>query len=171
VKSPEGPFRQMISVLTSDHGYQLGERFMWGKVTLFEACNRVPLPIRVPRMTRPGSSSEGLVELVDLFLALAEPCSRTPAADLEGRSLVPMLRDAPAPGKEVAYTVVRRTQELGKAIRIDRWGYARWLDGEEIYNLKEDVEEHVNRAQSGEHADGFSAMRSRSTRTERTAAA
>ena len=31
-----------IVIFTSDHGYHLGEHFMWGKVTLFEECARVP---------------------------------------------------------------------------------------------------------------------------------
>ena len=60
-----GHWDDTIVILISDHGYQLGEHFMWGKVTLFEVCARVPLLIRVPGRTRQGSSSEGLVELVD----------------------------------------------------------------------------------------------------------
>ncbi|MCZ6807165.1 MAG: sulfatase-like hydrolase/transferase, partial [Deltaproteobacteria bacterium] len=69
-----GHWDDTIVVLTSDHGYMLGEKFMWGKVMLFEDCDRVPLIIRVPGRTKPGSSSEGLVELVDLFPTLAELC-------------------------------------------------------------------------------------------------
>ena len=34
---------ETIVVLTSDHGYHLGEHFLWGKVTLFEVCARVPM--------------------------------------------------------------------------------------------------------------------------------
>ena len=119
-----GLWDDTIVVLTSDHGYQLGEHFMWGKVTLFEVCDRVPLLIRVPRMTKPGSSGEGLVELIDLYPTLAALCSVKPPDGLQGRSLVPMLRDAASPGKEVVYTVVRRGQKLGKAIRADHWRYA-----------------------------------------------
>ncbi len=106
-----GHWDDTIVVLTSDHGYQLGEHFMWGKVTLFEVCDRVPLVIRVPKgsktgQTKAGSSSEGLVELVDLFPTLAELCDVTPPEDLQGRSLVPMLRDSSVAGKQAAYTVV-----------------------------------------------------------------
>lgn len=92
-----GRWEDTIVVLTSDHGYQLGEHSMWGKVTLFEVCDRVPLIIRVPDRlascrTTSGSVSEGLVELVDLFPTLTELCQiETPDA-VQGRSLTPLIR-------------------------------------------------------------------------------
>lgn len=148
-----------IIVLTSDHGYQLGEHFMWGKVTLFEICNRVPLIIRAPGKTKPNSVSQGLTELVDLFPTLAELCGITTPGDLQGRSLVPQLTDAEAPGKKAVYTVVTRGQKFGKAIRTKRWRYARWPDGEELYDLAADPEEHVNLAGKESHADLLETMR------------
>ena len=160
-----------IVVLTSDHGYQLGEHFMWGKVTLFEVCDRVPLVVRVPGLTRPRTSSDGLVELVDLFPTLAELCSVKPPADLQGRSLVPMLRDPTSPGKRVAYTVVSRGERLGKAIRSGRWRYALWPDGEELYDLVDDPDEYVNLATSTKHADVIAGLRAELALAEKTAVA
>lgn len=141
-----GLWKNTIIVLTSDHGYQLGEHFMWGKVTLFEVCNRVPLLIRVPGQTTASSSSQGLVELVDLFPTLADLCGIDTPAYLHGQSLVPMLRDPNESGKEVVYTIVSRGKNLGKAIRTDRWRYSKWADGEELYDLHKDPEEHHNLA-------------------------
>lgn len=165
-----GLWENTIVVLTSDHGYQLGEHFMWGKVTLFEVCNRVPLLIRVPQITELGSSSEGLVELIDLFPTLAQLCKVSLPDDLQGRSIIPMLRDPASPGKEVAYTVVRRGKKLGKAIRTDRWRYARWPDGEELYDLRNDSDEHVNLASSENQTDVLSVMRTHLMSVEKTAA-
>ena len=161
-----GRWDDTIVVLTSDHGYQLGEHFMWGKVTLFEVCDRVPLVIRVPGQTRPGSSSEGLVELVDLYPTLAELCNVAVPGDLQGQSLVAMLRDPSAPGKKLAYTVVSRGTKLGKAVRTDRWRYARWPDGEELYDLQSDPAEHRNLANAEEHAATVAAMRAGLVRAE-----
>jgi iduronate 2-sulfatase len=166
-----GYWDNTIIILTSDHGYQLGEHFMWGKVTLFEICNRVPLLIRVPGRTTPGSSSNGLVELVDLYPTLAELCDLKTPDDLQGESLVPMLLDPTTVGKDVVYTVVTRGDRLGKAIRTNRWRYAIWPDGEELYDLENDVVEHHNLAASENHAAILAAMRHRLAKAESHAAA
>ena len=166
-----GQWENTIIILTSDHGYQLGEHFMWGKVTLFEVCNRVPLVIRVPGKAKPGASSDGLVELVDLYPTVAELCSVAGPDDLQGRSLVPMLLDPVAPGKEFVYTVVTRGQRLGKAIRTARWRYATWPDGEELYDLQHDVAEHHNLVASQEHAATLAAMRAYLAQAQTHAAA
>ncbi len=165
-----GQWENTIIILTSDHGYQLGEHFMWGKVTLFEVCNRVPLVIRVPGKTRPRSTSEGLVELIDLYPTLTELCHLPTPNDLQGRSLVPMLIDPATPGKDFAYTVVTRGNRLGRAIRTDRWRYAIWPDGEELYDLERDPAEHKNLSVSEQHAAILASMRTYLARAESRAA-
>jgi iduronate 2-sulfatase len=166
-----GQWEDTIVVLTSDHGYLLGEKFMWGKVMLFETCDRVPLVIRVPNSienaaTTPGSSSEGLVELVDLFPTLAELCDVTPPSDLQGRSLTAMLSDPTSSGKEIVYTVVTRGKELGKAIRTQRYRYTLWHTGEELYDLAADPHEQTNLANSPQHAKTLEEMRTNLTSAE-----
>jgi iduronate 2-sulfatase len=165
-----GLWDNTIIVLTSDHGYQLGEHFMWGKVTLFEVCDRVPMLVRVPGLTKPGSSSGGLVELVDLYPTLVQLCDVPAPDDLQGKSLVPMLKDSGAPGKDVVYTVVSRGKKLGKAVRNERWRYSLWPDGEELYDLKNDIDEHHNLANSPESKAILENMRRSLTKIETSAA-
>jgi arylsulfatase A-like enzyme len=166
-----GHWDDTIVILTSDHGYQLGEHFMWGKVTLFEVCARVPLVMRVPGRTAPGSSSTGLVELVDLYPTLAALCDVAAPDDLQGRSLVPMLDDPATGGKDAVYTVVTRRQELGKAIRTPRWRYTAWPRGEELYDLRDDPAEHRNLADSSQHSEILQVMRAHLRRVDATAVA
>ncbi|GAB5562703.1 MAG: sulfatase [Synoicihabitans sp.] len=156
-----------IVVLTSDHGYQLGEHFMWGKVTLFETCARVPMVIYVPGVSGAGERTEALVELVDLYPTLAELCDITAPSDLQGRSLVSNLSDPRAAGKPATYTVVSRQDQLGKAIRTQDWRYALWPDGEELYHLKEDPMEHVNLASDPKHQTILAEMRAKLPRFAR----
>jgi len=165
-----GQWENTIVVLISDHGYHLGDHFMWGKVTLFEICARVPLIIRVPGQTTPGSTSLGLVELVDLYPTLAELCGVKAPGDLQGDSLVSMLKDSSVPGKEAVYTVVSRGSKLGKAIRTDRWRYGLWEDGEELYDLNNDIEEHHNLALSADHEMILNRMRAHLARLDTLAA-
>ncbi len=166
-----GHWDDTIVVLISDHGYMLGEKFMWGKVMLFEQCDRIPMIIRAPGITNPGSTSEGLVELVDLFPTLAELCTVNPPEDLQGQSIVSILRNPDTPGKEVAYTVVSRGDKLGKAIRTDRWRYTRWSTGEELYDLQTDPDENSNLAESAQHLATLQRLRMLLSRTESRAAA
>ncbi|MGB7329359.1 MAG: sulfatase/phosphatase domain-containing protein, partial [Rubripirellula sp.] len=160
----------------SDHGYLLGEKFMWGKVMLFEQCDRVPLIVRVPEgigsvSTTPGTSSDGLVELIDLFPTLAELCEITPPAELQGQSLVSMLKDPQSAGKEVAYTVVTRGEHLGKAIRTQRHHYTHWSTGEELYDLSLDPYEETNLANSSKHNATLEMMRKHLAKSETSAIA
>ncbi|MEM9158864.1 MAG: sulfatase [Verrucomicrobiota bacterium] len=148
-----------IVVLISDHGYHLGEHFIWGKVTLFEVCNRVPMLMRAPGLTEAGSKTEGLVELLDIYPTLAELCGMRTPEHVQGKSLVDNLRKPSAKGKDVVYTVVARGQSLGKAIRTERWRYTKWRSGEELYDLRGDPEELRNLATSPEHKSTLNKMR------------
>ncbi len=159
----EGHWDDTIVVLVSDHGYLLGEKFMWGKVFLWDMGTRVPMIVRVPGMTKPGSTSQSMVELVDIYPTLAELCGLAAPVDLQGESLVPILKDPAASVKQAAYTVVlRRGEEIGHAVNMDRWHYVAWPDGaEELYDLKNDPDELINLARSAEHEAVLEEMKGR----------
>lgn len=145
-----GQWDNTIVVFTSDHGFQLGEHYEWGKVTLFNVCTRVPLIIRVPGVTTPGSRSAALSELIDLFPTLSELCQVPAPSHLQGRSLVPCLRDAKASGKDATYSVVTRGKQpvIGRSIQFDHYRYTEWGSAEacELYDHTQDPGEHRNLA-------------------------
>ncbi len=82
-----------IVVLFGDHGYHLGEKGLWGKTTNFELDTRVPLLLRYPGMQSGGQSTSSLAELIDLYPTLSELAHLPIAAQLEGSSLTPVLKD------------------------------------------------------------------------------
>jgi iduronate 2-sulfatase len=145
-----GQWDNTIVVFTSDHGFHLGEHYEWGKVTLFDVGTRVPLIIRVPGITTPGSRSAALSELVDLFPTLSDLCHVPGPAHLQGRSLVPCLRDAKASGKTATYTVVTRGKQpvIGRSVQFEHYRYAEWGSAEEceLYDHDSDAGEHRNLA-------------------------
>lgn len=145
----ENLWNNTIVIFTSDHGYHLGDHFLWGKVTLFDVGAKVPFIVRAPGITQPGTNSQAMVELVDLYPTLAELTGLAAPKHLQGMSIVPLLRHPEHIGKKKhAYSVVTRGKQLGYALRNQRWRYGKWPDGEELYELTKDPEEKNNLANS-----------------------
>lgn len=156
----KGLWDNTIVVFTSDHGYHLGDHFLWGKVTLFDIGAKVPFIVHAPGLTRSGSKSEAMVELIDIYPTLAELAGLPPPKHLQGTSLVPLLEHPERKGKkEYAYTVVSRGQQLGYALRNQRCRYGKWPDGEELYNLTRDPEEKHNLATRSNQAGRLQGFR------------
>jgi arylsulfatase A-like enzyme len=156
----QGLWDNTVIIFTSDHGYHLGDHFLWGKVTLFDIGARVPFIVCVPGMTRAGSRSDAMVELVDIFPTLTELANLKAPVHLQGKSLVPVLKDPDhADVKNYAYSVVSRGEKLGYAIRNQKWRYGKWPDGEELYNLTNDPHERNNLAKNIEFNKQLMIMR------------
>lgn len=132
-----------IVVLWSDHGWHLGEKLITGKNTLWERSTHVPLVFAGPGVTK-GARCSRTVELLDIFPTLLDLASMPARADLEGHSLVPLLKDANAPRPWPAIT----THNQGNhTIRTEDWRYIRYADGsEELYDEKADPNEWNNLA-------------------------
>jgi len=156
----QGLWDNTIIVLTSDHGYHLGDHFLWGKVTLFDIGAKVPMIIRVPGMTVAGSRSDAMVELVDLYPTLTELADLEVPKHLQGSSIVPILSGSSQTGqKSYTYTVVSRGNYLGYAIRNQEWRYGKWLHGEELYDLRNDPHERNNLANDSKYEDRLNELR------------
>lgn len=143
-----------VVIVMSDHGYHVGEHFMYGKVSLFEVSARVPLAIRVPGMQHSGKSTTSFAELIDIYPTLTDLCGLSTPEHLQGRSLTPILEDPTNSVRDSVYTVVTRPGLVGQAVRSENWRFSRWGsdDAIELYNLSEDLEEHHNLAYSPEYA-------------------
>ena len=138
-----------IIIFTSDHGYHLGDHFLWGKVTLFDVGAKVPFIVRAPGLSKSGTASEAMVELIDVYPTLADLTKLKAPNHLQGISLRPLLGHPDRLGKrKYAYSVVTRgPKNLGYALRNQNWRYGKWPDGEELYNLRTDPQEKNNLAQ------------------------
>lgn len=142
-----GQWEDTIVVFTSDHGYHLGDHFLWGKVTLFDIGAKVPFIIHAPGLTKPGTRSEAMVELIDIYPTLAHLTGFDRPEHLQGASLRPLLTHPERLGKKnYAYSIVTRGKEMGYALRNQKWRYGKWPDGEELYNLTNDPDEKNNLA-------------------------
>jgi arylsulfatase A-like enzyme len=133
-----------IVVLWGDHGWHLGQKQHWRKFALWEEATRVPLILVVPGITRPGSTCGRTVSLVDLYPTLCELCDVPVPAHVEGRSLVPLLRN---PETLWDRPVVTTHGYMNHAVRSERYRYIRYSDGsEELYDHEKDPWEWTNLA-------------------------
>ncbi len=142
-----GHWDDTLIIFTSDHGYHLGDHFLWGKVTLFDIGAKVPFIVRAPGLTNAGDMSQAMVELVDIYPTVTDLAGLETPPHLQGVSIRPLLGNPERLGKKkYAYSVVSRGDKLGYALRSQRWRYGKWPDGEELYNLTNDPQEKRNLA-------------------------
>ena len=155
-----------IVCLWGDHGFHLGEQGLWTKANNYELSARVPLILSVPGQPG-GSTSKGLVELVDLYPTLVEACGLECPPGLEGISFMPLLARPDRPWKSAAFTQYPRATQghrhrghgdvMGYALRSEWYRYVewrRWKNGEvlarELYDHRVDPGEMRNLASSPE---------------------
>jgi len=132
-----------LIVVWSDHGYHLGEKEHWEKFALWEKTTRVPLVFAGPGVAQGDVSAP--VSLLDLYPTLVDLAQLPVNSDLDGRSLLPLLRD---PAAEWTLPAVM-TYGLGNhAVRTARWRYIRYADGtQELYDHHDDPNEWRNVAE------------------------
>jgi arylsulfatase A-like enzyme len=148
-----------VVVVTSDHGFHIGENGQRAKSTLFTPSLHVPLVIRTPDASMAGRRTPALTELVDLYPSLCDLCGLTPPPHVEGTSFKPVMQDPDREWKQFALSQTPREEGkvMGYSMRTDRYRFNKWqwLDGSrveyELYDQRKDPGETVNIA--GENAE------------------
>ena len=157
-------------MLWGDHGFHLGDLGIWTKHTNYEQANRIPLLIVAPGVTSPGTATRQPAESVDVYPTLAElaglptpvgasataaPGAANRLQSIDGRSLVPVLKDPAARVRDHAYHVYPKNK-LGRAIRTERHRLVEWRNTDdaaasveyELYDFQTDPWERENLAVS-----------------------
>ncbi len=157
----QGLAEKTIIVFFSDHGYHLGEHTLWGKTSTFEYDARVPM-LFSGQGIQAGVRTNSLAELTDLFPTLVELCGLSTPGGLDGRSLVPVLRDPTATVHEGAFSQHPRPAyydrepsgtptAMGYSVRTQQVRYTEWRDwksgevvAQELYDHQTDPQELRN---------------------------
>ncbi len=144
-----GMTENTIIVLWADHGYHLGDKEACVKFTLWEKANRVPFIIVAPGITKPGSRCDTPVSLVDIYPTLIELANLPEKVDLDGLSLVPLLKNSDTEWERPAIMTMGRGNH---AVRTQRWRYIHYNDDtEELYDHQNDPWEWKNLAANPEY--------------------
>ncbi len=137
-----------IIVLWGDHGFHLGEKERWRKMTLWEDVTHVPFILVAPGRTIPGSRSSRPVSLMDIYPTLAELAGLEAPDYVEAQSLVPLIENPDAEWSTPAVTTYGYNNH---AVRSERYHYIRYSDGtEELYDHENDPNEWHNLADKPE---------------------
>jgi arylsulfatase A-like enzyme len=166
----KSPFREnTIVILTSDHGWQMGEKNYLFKNSAWEESARVPLVIRTPE-SEAGEKVDHPVSLIDIFPTLVDFCElegnhklTDKAGDLGGYSLRPFLENhskSTWEGPEAALTIIGNAgiqlplEKQNYSVRTKDWRYIKYSDGsEEMYDHTNDPFEWNNLANDNIYKD------------------
>jgi len=93
---------------------------------------------------------KSLIETVDLYPTLAELCDVEYPDDLDGTSMIRLLRNPESKGKTYARSYYYRNQALGKTLRTEKYRIVRWATEKdstvavELYDHTVDPDENIN---------------------------
>ncbi|UCC85136.1 MAG: sulfatase [Gemmatimonadota bacterium] len=81
-----------VVIYSSDQGFYLGDHGWYDKRWMYEESLRMPLIVRWPRVVEPGSDNSDLVQNLDFAETFLEIAGVAVPAEMQGRSLLPLLR-------------------------------------------------------------------------------
>jgi arylsulfatase A-like enzyme len=88
-----GLWDETLIIFTSDHGEQLGDHHLLGKIGYFDESFRIPLVIKDPRARLPGGTKEdAFTECIDVMPTIIDWLGGEIPRACDGRSLLPLLR-------------------------------------------------------------------------------
>jgi arylsulfatase A-like enzyme len=81
-----------LVIYTSDQGFYLGEHGWFDTRFIYEESFKTPLLAKWPGVIEPGTSSDQMVQNLDFAQTLLDAAGIAAPADMQGESLVPLLR-------------------------------------------------------------------------------
>ena len=142
-----------VVVIWSDHGFLLGEHFLWRKGPLYEESTRVALLVRAPGVAKAGAATTRPVESIDIFPTMLDLCGIPQPPGIEAASMKPLLEDPSRPWKKGALMWGGRR---GRSIVTERWRYNDYLGKRartQLFDHQTDPNEFKDLAKDPEQAD------------------
>lgn len=157
-----GQAENTLIVYTSDHGFSLGDHFIFGLFHMFEESLKVPLIVAGPTVPA-GVQNEAAVSHVDLYPTVLETAGigvECPDRKLLAASLWPLLAgNAEDRGPVFAEYHGTATRTGGYVLRDGPMKLIHFVDmPPQLFDLGADPEEGQNLAEDPEHADVLKRM-------------
>lgn len=156
-----------IVIYSSDQGFYIGDHGWYGKRWMYDESLKMPLIVKWPGVTKPGSVNTELVQNLDYAETFLEIAGAKVPGDMQGRSLAPLLRGkAPANWRTAIYYhyfeypsyhmvpahygIRTKEHKLIRFYQFDEW---------ELYDLKNDPDEITNQYDNGKYASTISKLK------------
>ena len=164
--------KNTVIIFMSDNGMLFGERGLSDCWLMYEDSIRVPLVVFDPRAQEGlrGITVEQMALNIDIAPTILELAGLEPPVQMQGRSLVPLLRgESPDWRKDFLFEHFFQTPEIrippSEGVRTERWKYIRYLEQqpvhEELYDLHNDKLETRNLADEPRFAKQLNELRKR----------
>ena len=143
-------------IYTSDQGFYLGEHGWFDKRFIYDESFKTPLLIQWPGHIAPGSTNDEMVQNLDFAQTLLEVADIKAPGDMQGESLLPLLKGEATWTREAVYYhyyeypavhmvkrhygIVSKTYKLVHFYYdVDEWElYDRLKDPSELHNIYDD---------------------------------
>lgn len=140
-----------IVILWGDHGWHLGEKQHWRKQALWEDTTHVPFILSYPAEIAQNKMCNAPVSLIDIFPTLIDLSGLPEKGDLDGNSLVPLLKN---PTMDWDRPVLTTYGKGNHAVRSGKWRYIQYQDGgSELYDHQKDPNEWYNLSDKEDHRE------------------
>ncbi|MCK9253285.1 MAG: arylsulfatase [Eubacteriales bacterium] len=162
----QGLLDNTIVLFTSDHGDMLGDHHLWRKTYAYEGSAHIPLVLMLPKPMRSSGirhDVDAAVTLTDIMPTLLDLAGLPLPADLDGRSLRPLLLAEPEQGSLIhlehctCYSEEQEMQCLTDGQRKYIW-FPR-ADREQFFDLSADPREHNDLAAQPEWQEEIASWR------------
>lgn len=162
----QGLDKNTIVVYTADHGEMMSEHGAWTKgSTAYEATIRVPYIVSYPSVFEGGEERDEMVCSIDLLPTLLDVAGLEIPSNIQGRSLVPLVRNEAPSWRQYIFTELGSSPASGVvAVRGDDYKYVRFMTAgkieyEQLFDMKNDPWEMTNIASNPKYASTLKKMK------------
>ena len=163
-----GQAEDTLVVYIGDHGYMLGHHGRFEKHCSYTQAVRAPLVLRYPPRIKPESSTNALVEFIDIVPTVLDFCGVKEPDNLQGRSLIRLATGGTDRHRDHVFVEYAQNDEVlvrderfklvfirGKRRRTDGYETGRPLPGHtlKLFDLANDPGEFANLANRPEHQE------------------
>lgn len=157
-----------IVIYSSDQGFFLGDHGWYDKRWMYDESLKMPLIVKWPGVTKPGSVSEKLVQNLDYAETFLDIAGAEIPDDMQGRSLVPLLKGEETDWRDAIYyhyfeypsvhMVARHNGVRTKRYKlINFYQFGEW----EFYDLKNDPDELTNQYGNPKYAEDIARLKAK----------